>query len=74
MFSKLIMEWRLRRKLKAYVATLSPEKQAAANALRKRLDSAKTPAAGAAILVAEAQLIREKQFRAIEAIDRLTLG
>ena len=63
-------KYQARKRLAAFVAKLSPEKQAQANALRAKLDS-QTPAQAAQTLIAEAARLTELQFRAIESIDRL---
>jgi len=64
-------EFKARRRLAAYVKTLSPEKQAAANALRAKLDAAK-PGSAAGILRAEISRVNIAQCRLIERIEAVT--
>ncbi len=72
MFSNLIHAWRLKRKLKAYVATLSPEKQKRANDLRNKLSRA-TPEQSVAILQNEINDISQKQVKVIEKLAAITI-
>lgn len=53
--------WKLKRKLAAYVATLSPAKQERANALSKRLNGAR-PEQSCLILRNEVSRITEQQM------------
>lgn len=62
--------YRLNKKLEAYVKTLSPEKQRAANELRKKFKGASAQGS-VSILMAEAAKIQEKQMRVVEKLERL---
>ena len=57
-----------RKRLEAYVATLSPEKQEWARNLRKSLDTA-APDRAAAILRQETTRLNEQHMRVTEKID-----
>ena len=57
-----------RKRLEAYMATLSPEKQEWARNLRTSLDTA-TPDKAAAILRQEAARLNEQHMRVTEKID-----
>lgn len=62
---------KLKRKLEAHVKTLSPEKQAAARELTKKLTQA-TPEGACKILVNEAAKLAEKQMRVAERLQAVT--
>ncbi len=61
---------KLERKLEAYVKTLSPEKQAAARELTKKLKQA-TPGDACKILVNGAAKLGEKQMRITEKLQAI---
>lgn len=63
-------QYKARKRLAAYVATLSPEQRAWANELRLKLDKQKADAA-ANTLLAEIGKVSVKQHRVTEAIDRI---
>lgn len=71
MFSNLIRKWKLNRKLKAYVATLSPEKQQRANELRRKLDKA-TPEQSVIIMRNEIAAISQKQVKVVERLAEVS--
>ncbi len=71
MFSNMIRKWKLRRKLKAYVATLSPEKQQQANELRRKLDKA-TPEQSVIIMRNEIAAISQKQVKVVERLAEVS--
>lgn len=63
-------QYQARKRLAAYVATLSPERQAWANELRSKLDKQKAGSAERTLL-AEINTVSMKQHRVTEAIDRI---
>ena len=71
MFSNMIRKWKLQRKLAAYVATLSPEKQQRANELRRKLPTA-TPEQSVIILQNEIKDISQKQAKVVQRLAELT--
>lgn len=71
MFSNMIRKWKLQRKLAAYVATLSPEKQQRANELRRKLATA-TPEQSVIILQNEIKDISQKQAKVVQRLAELT--
>lgn len=72
MFSNLIRKWKLQRKLAAYVATLSPEKQLRANELQRKLKGA-TPEQSVAIMRNEIADITAKQMKVVERLAAIKL-
>jgi hypothetical protein len=62
---------KLERKLEDYVKTLSPEKQAAARELTKKLKQA-TPQGACKILVNETARLSEKHMRVTEKLQMLS--
>jgi len=71
MFSNMIRKWKLQRKLAAYVATLSPEKQQRANELRRKLEKA-TPEQSIIILQNEIKDISQKQVKVVQRLAAIT--
>lgn len=65
--------WHCKRRLAAYVKTLSPAGRSRANALREALDKAGTKNS-ATILMQAAALISQQQHRVVERIDRQLTG
>ena len=71
MLSNMIRKWKLQRKLAAYVATLSPEKQQRANELRRKLEKA-TPEQSIIILQNEIKDISQKQVKVVQRLAAIT--
>lgn len=65
--------WQARRRLAAYVKTLSPAGRSRANALREALDKA-DPKSSATILMQAATSISQQQHRLTERIDKELTG
>lgn len=63
-----LQEREARKRLEAYVATLSPEKREWANTLRERLNQA-SPDEAAAIFRRESARLNEAHMRVLEKID-----
>lgn len=64
--------WKLKRKLAAYVATLSPEGQTRANQLSARLKTA-TPEQSCLILRNEVSRITEQQMQVVARLEAIAL-